>query len=144
MAKTSIFLHFTNKAEEAFNFYKSAFGSKFTTPMRRFGEIPSQEERHVSDDEKNLIMYVELPITGGHVLMGSDMPKSMGGKVTGGNNYSIALELDSKPEADRLFSALSSGGEVKMPLKDMFWGSYYGSFIDKYGVQWMISVPSKK
>lgn len=140
MARTSNYLNFTNNTEEAFNFYKSIFGGEFTGGINRIGEAPPIEGMPpLSDADKNLIMHIELPITGGHVLMGTDAPESMGFKVNFGNNIHINLEPDSKEEADRLFKAFSEGGIVTMPIADMFWGAYFGSVTDKFGVQWMIN-----
>lgn len=143
MAKVSVYLNFVDKTEEAFNYYKSIFGGEFVGGIMRFGDVPSQEgQPPMKDSEKNLVMHVDLPILGGCHLMGTDAPESMGFKVTAGNNIHISLEPDSKDEANRLFEALSKNGKVTMPLQDMFWGAYYGSCTDKYGVQWMINVPN--
>ena len=86
-------------------------------------------------------MHIELPILGGHVLMGTDAPKSMGFTITLGNN--VHLEPDSRAEADRLFNGLSAGGKVEMPLQDMFWGAYFGSFTDQFGIRLMVNCMSK-
>ena len=88
-------------------------------------------------------MHIELPIVGGHVLMGTDAPESMGFTVNFGNNVYINLEPDSRAETKRLFDALSDGGEVEMELQDAFWGSYFGSCTDKYGIQWMFNCTEK-
>lgn len=84
-------------------------------------------------------MHIELPIIGGHVLMGTDAPESMGFTVNEGNNIHINLHTDSKEETDKLFAGLSAGGTVTMPLQDMFWGDYFGSCVDKFGVNWMFA-----
>jgi PhnB protein len=88
-------------------------------------------------------MHVGLPILGGHVLMGTDAPESMGFKVNRGNNVYIALQPDTREETRRIFNALSEGGKVEMELQDMFWGDYYGSLKDKFGVQWMFICSEK-
>jgi PhnB protein len=88
-------------------------------------------------------MHVELAITGGHVLMGTDAPESMGFQVNKGNNVYINLEPDTRAEANRLFAALSAGGKVGQPMQEMFWGAYWGSFTDQFGVQWMINCTAK-
>jgi PhnB protein len=88
-------------------------------------------------------MHVELPVTGGHVLMGTDAPESMGFNVNFGNNMHINLEPDTREETKKLFNALSAGGKVTMDLQDMFWGAYYGSCTDKFGVQWMFNCAAK-
>jgi len=144
MARVSTYLNFPNNTEEVFNFYKSVFGGNFNGPISRFGEIPPADGMpKLSEADKNLVMHIELPITGGHSLMGTDAPQSMGFKVNFGNNVHISLEPESKKETKRLFDALSAGGTVTMDLQDMFWGAYYGSCTDKYGVQWMFNFPTK-
>jgi PhnB protein len=106
----------------------------------RMGAVPAQEgQPPMAEADKNLVMHVALPILGGHMLLGTDVPESMGFTVKMGNNVYINLGPDSKAEADRLFLALSAGGKVEMPMQDMFWGDYFGSFTDKFGVGWMIN-----
>jgi PhnB protein len=145
MARTSTYLNFGNNTEEAFNFYRTVFGGQFNGPIARFGEIPPQPGMPpLAEADKKLVMHIELPITGGHVLMGTDAPESMGFKVVVGNNFHINLEPDTRAEAERLFHALSAGGKVTMGLQDMFWGAYYGSCTDKFGVQWMVNCTAKK
>src|SRR5215831_15802173 len=123
MARVSTYLNFPRSTEEAFMFYKSVFGSDFTTPIHRFSEVPPQPgQPPLAEADKNLVMHVELPILSGHVLMGTDAPESMGFKIAAGNNVSINLEPDSRTETDRLFKQLSDGGRVEMQLQDAFWG----------------------
>ncbi len=93
--------------------------------------------------DRNLIMHIELPIVGGHVLMGTDAPETMGFNVNFGNNVHISLEPDTREETKKLFEALSEGGRVTMELQEMFWGAYYGSCTDKFGVQWMVNCTEK-
>lgn len=145
MARVSTYLNFADKTEEAFEFYRFIFGGEFTGGIHRFSEIPPEEgAKGIAEADKNLVMHVELPILGGHVLMGTDAPASMGFKVVPGNNIYINLEPDTREEADRLFAALSEGGETDMPLQDMFWGAYFGSCADRYGIRWMINTTAKK
>jgi uncharacterized glyoxalase superfamily protein PhnB/uncharacterized protein YndB with AHSA1/START domain len=141
MARTSTYLNFPGNTEEAFNFYKKVFGTEFRGKgIQRFGDIPANAEHPpLSDADKKLILHVELPITGGHILMATDAPESMGFTVSPGNNMHISLEPDSREETKRLFDALSPGGTVTMELQDMFWGAYFGSCIDKYGINWMFN-----
>lgn len=145
MASVSTYLNFPNYTEEVFNFYKSVFGGEFTAPgIRRMGDMPAQEGMPaLSEDLKNLVMHVELPITGGHKLMGTDAPEQMGFKVSFGNNLYINLQLDTREETKQLFTALSAGGKIEMELQDMFWGDYFGCCADKYGVQWMFTCSEK-
>ena len=144
MARVSTYLNFARETEEAFNFYKDVFGTEFVDGIHRMGEVPPQEgQPALSDEDKDLVMHVDLPILGGHHLMGTDAPESMGFKVNSGNNVYINLEPDTRVEADRLFKALSEGGKVEMEMQEMFWGDYFGSCTDKYGVAWMFNCTSK-
>ncbi len=140
MARVSTYLNFPGNTEEAFHFYRSVFGGDFNGPVHRFGDMPPQPgQPPMSDRLKQMVMHVELSITGGHVLMGTDAPAEMGLSVRLGNNTHLNLEPDTREEADRLFNALSAGGQVQMPMQDMFWGAYFGSFTDRYGICWMVN-----
>jgi len=110
----------------------------------RFRDVPPSEDMPpLSEKEKNLVMHVGLELPGGFQLMGSDAPASMGFEVVTGNNVYLNLIPDTRAETRRLFDALSAGGKVTMELQDMFWGDYYGSCTDKFGVQWMFNCPEK-
>lgn len=145
MTRVSTYLNFPRNTEEAFNFYKSVFGGEFSGGGGvRFKDIPHTDEAPpFAEEDKNLIMHVELPIIGGHILMGTDAPETMGFKINFGNNVFINLEPDTKLETKRLFQALSAGGNITMELQDMFWGAYFGSCTDKFGVQWMFNCVEK-
>lgn len=144
MSRVSTYLNFPRQTEEAFNFYKQVFGTEFVGPVNRMGEAPRGEgQPPLPEEDKNLIMHVELPILGGHVLMGTDAPDSMGFKVHAGNNVYLNLEPDTREETERLFNALKEGGTVEMELREMFWGGYYGSIKDRFGVQWMFNCANK-
>jgi len=145
MAQVSTYLNFQRNTEEAFNFYRSIFGGEFSGGgIARFSDIPPSDDMPpIAEADKNLVMHIELPILGGHLLMGTDAPESMGFKVNEGNNVHINLEPDSRAETKRLFDALSAGGIVTMELQDMFWGAYYGSCTDKFGINWMFNLPNK-
>jgi PhnB protein len=145
MARVSTYLNFPGNTEEALNFYKSVFGTEFHGKgIQRFGDItPPEGMPPLSDADKKLIIHVELPILGGHILMATDAPESMGFKVDPGNNIHINLEPDTREETKRLFHALSAGGNITMELQDMFWGAYFGSCTDKYGINWMFNFTEK-
>ncbi len=144
MARVSTYLNFAGNTEEAFLFYKSIFGGEFIGGIRRMSDVPTMEGQPVlSEDTKNMVMHVELPILAGHVLMGTDVPESMGFSLRPGNNVSINLEPDTLEEASRLFAALAEGGQVEMPLQEMFWGDNFGSLTDKFGVKWMVNCAAK-
>lgn len=145
MARVSTYLNFSRTTEEAFNFYKSVFGGDFVGGVHRMGEVPADPSRPpLSEEDKNLVMHIALPIMGGHMLLGTDAPESMGFKVNFGNNVFINLEPDSRAETDRLFKGLCDGGKVGMEPQEMFWGDYFGSCTDKYGVQWMFNCSAKE
>lgn len=135
MATINPYLNFMGNTEEAFNFYKSVFGGEFVTVMR-FKDMPGHEQMPAA--EQNKIMHIALPIKG-NLLMATDMLESMGQTLQTGNNYSIAIQPDNEAEAHHLFNGLSAGGHVMMPLEKASWGSLFGMFTDKYGIQWMVN-----
>jgi PhnB protein len=143
MTKLNTYLNFAGNTEEAFNFYKSVFGGELT-PIVRFKDMP-MEGMNIPKEDENKVMHVGLPI-GDQMLMGTDILESLGQKLVIGNNTYISIHPDSKEEADRIFNALSAGGKVEMAMADQPWGDYYGSFKDKFGVQWMVnySYPKKQ
>lgn len=136
MAAINPYLNFNGNTEEAFNFYRSVFGGEFLAVMRFKDNAACGQ---MSEADKERIMHIALPIGNGDTLMATDSLESLGQKLTLGNNFYICLSPESKEEADRLFNGLSAGGKIEMPLQDMFWGAYYGSFADKFGVQWMVN-----
>jgi PhnB protein len=142
MATINPYLNFNGNTEEAFNFYKSVFGGEFAAVMR-FGDAPPCDEMPVAETDKDKIMHIALPIGDGNLLMATDMLDSMGQTLIEGNNYSISINAESRAEADKLFSGLSTGGKVEMPLADAFWGDYFGMLQDKFGVRWMVSYNEK-
>jgi len=144
MARVSTYLNFPGSTEQAFMFYRSVFGGEFNGPIHRFGEVPAAPDQPpLSEADSNLVMHVELPILGGHMLMGTDAPESMGFTVTHGNCVHINLEPDTRTETDKLFNALSVDATIDMPLQDMFWGGYFGSLTDRFGIRWMFNCCSK-
>lgn len=129
------YLNFNGNCREAFNFYRSVFGGDFTT-IQTFRNGPP--DMGVAEEELDKILHVSLPI-GTSVLMGSDMPSNFGPERVFGNNFSISVSPESKEEADRLFTELSGGGSVTMPIQDVFWGSYFGSLTDQFGINWQVN-----
>jgi PhnB protein len=145
MAKVSTYLFFQRQTEEVFNFYKSVFGTEFIGGIMRFKDTPiSNDMPPLPDADKELVMHVSLPILGGHILMGTDTPESRDFSVDAEKNMYINLQPDTREETRLLFEALSKGGKVEMELQEMFWGDYFGSCKDKYGVQWMFTCSSAK
>jgi PhnB protein len=145
MARVNTYLNFPRQTEEAFNFYKTVFGGEFGgNGIMRLGDIPTQEGvPEMAETDKQLIMHIQLETLGGHLIMGTDAPESMGFKIVFGNNSYISLEPDTREETKKLFDSLSAGGKVEMDLQDAFWGAYFGSCTDKYGVQWMFNCTAK-
>ncbi|MDO6432721.1 SRPBCC domain-containing protein [Flavitalea sp. BT771] len=140
------YLNFPGNTEEAFLFYQSVFKSEFAGGgIQRFGDLPADADHPpVAEALKKMVLHVELPITGNHILMGTDAPKEMGFTLVQGNNMHISIEPETREEATRLFDQLSVGGKIDMPMQDMFFGAYFGSFTDKYGINWMINFQTKK
>ena len=135
MALINPHINFNGNAEEAFNFYKSVFGGEFANIVR-LKDI-SSPEHPVAEDDADKIMHIALPI-GSSTLMGNDVPEFMGPTNERENRSKIVLHAASKAEADQLFNGLSAGGEIEMPISDSPWGSYFGMFRDKYGIEWMV------
>ena len=139
MTTINVYLTFDGNCEEAFNFYQSVFGGEFSY-VGRFNEMPSQEGvPPLPEEHLERIMHMSLPISKETILMGSDTGGEWAGNFKEGNNFSVSINTDQKAEAERLFKGLSDGGEVTMPLGDTFWGDYFGSFTDKFGINWMVS-----
>ena len=144
MTNINPYLNFDGNAEEAMNFYKGVFGGEFAGPVMRWGEAPGCEEFNLPEDSKGKVMHMALPISDGNVIMASDSIKGLGPSLEMGNNVTIAVALNSREEADRLFNGLSDGGQVQMPMAEAFWGGYFGSFVDKFGVNWLINVDERQ
>jgi PhnB protein len=130
------YLMFNGTCEEAFLFYKSVFGGDFPY-IGKFKDAPAEEGEVLSEEALNKIMHVSLPI-GNSILMGSDTHPRYG-DVGFGDNFSVSVNAESREDADKIFNGLSAGGKVEMPLDDTFWGSYFGMFKDKFGINWMVS-----
>lgn len=137
MASINPYIHFNGNAEAAFTFYRAAFGGDFARVMR-FSDMPANPDFPIPAEEANKIMHVALPIGKNNVLMGSDTPAAYGKHNEAETRSKISISAESKAEADQLFNALSAGGQVEMPIGDSPWGSYFGMFRDKFGIEWMI------
>ena len=140
MAQINPHINFNGNAEEAFTFYKSVFGGEFAIVMR-FKDLSSPEFQ-VKDNEANKIMHIALPI-GKNILMGNDVPEILGLTNENENRSKISISAESKEEADRLFNGLSVGGQIEVPIVDSPWGSYFGMFRDKYGIEWIVDFDPK-
>jgi PhnB protein len=141
MAKINPHIHFNGNAEEAFTFYKSVFGGEFAMVMRfKDMNIP---ESIATESEANKIMHIALPIGKHDVLMGSDSPAALGTHNLNETRSKISISAESKEEADKLFNGLSADGQIEMPIVDSPWGSYFGMFRDKYGIEWMVDFDPK-
>ena len=142
MATINPYLLFNGNCETAFNFYKKVFGGEFRM-VNRFRDMPPMPGMEIPESEKNRIMHVSLPISKETILMGSDSNPAMG-DVHIGQNISLAVNTETRAEADKIFTALSAGGKITLPIADAFWGSYFGMLVDPFGFTWMVSCEDKK
>lgn len=140
MALINPHINFNGNAEEAFNFYRSVFGGEFLNIIR-LKDI-SSPEHPVAEKDANKIMHIALPI-GDNILMANDVPESMGKVNENENRSKIAITAESREEADKLFYGLSAGGTIEVPIGDSPWGSYFGMFRDKFGIEWMVDFAPK-
>ncbi len=136
MSRVSTYLNFPGTTEEALTFYAGLFGTGFVGPVTRFSDMPGLE---VAASERSLVMHAEVEILAGHILMATDMLASLGHECRVGNNTTIALEVDSRDEVDRLYGALSQGSTEYQAPQVMGWGQYWSTCLDRFGVRWMIS-----
>lgn len=136
MALINPHINFNGNAEEAFEFYKSVFGGEFAKVVR-LKDIASTEFR-VNPNDENKIMHISLPIGKSNVLIGNDVPEFLGKVNENENRSKISISTESKEEADKLFHGLSAGGKIEMPITDSPWGSYFGMFRDKFGIEWIV------
>lgn len=138
MALINPHINFNGNAEEAFTFYKSIFGGDFVTVVR-FGDVAlSGSLNQISENDADKIMHIVLPVGRNNLLMGNDVPESMGRVNEKENRSKISISAESKEEADKLFNGLSAGGSIEIPIGESSWGSYFGMFRDKYGIGWMV------
>jgi PhnB protein len=144
MTTVNVYLTFNGNCEEAFLFYKSVFCVEIPY-LGRFKDMPPQEGiPPLPKEMEDKIMHVSIPVSKETMIMGSDTGGEWAPTFVQGNNFSISITTDTKDEADRLFRELSEGGKVTMPLETTFWGDYFGMFIDKFGVNWMVSYNTKQ
>ena len=137
MAQINPYIMFNGNTEEAFNFYKSVFGGEFAMIIR-FKDLPKDPNNKWTESEANKIMHIALPIGKNSLLMANDVPVSMGQLNENENRSKISISAESKDEADKIYSGLSAGGQIEVPISDSPWGSYFGMFRDKYGIEWMV------
>ena len=138
MATVNTYITFNGVCEEAFLFYKSIFGGEFSY-FGRFKDMPMTDGKTCPPAEAEKIMHVSLPISKETAIMGSDSFESFGAKTVYGNNFSLSINAETKEEEDKLFNGLSAGGKILMPMENTFWNAYFGTFIDKFGVNWMVN-----
>jgi PhnB protein len=137
MTRLHTYLNFAGNAEEAFDFYRSVFGGEFSSVVR-FKDLPI-EGVSIPEEDQGKVMHMALPIGKDDILMASDTLRSLGHELVQGNNAYVSVHPESKEEADRIFSALSQGAEIEMPIGDQVWAGYYGALKDKFGVMWMVN-----
>ena len=141
MLRINPWINFNGNAEEAFTFYKSVFGGEFAKIIRL--KDLSSPEFPVAENDANKIMHIALPI-GKNMLIANDVPEFMGRVNENENRSKISITAESKEEADKLFHGLSAGGTIEMPMANSPWGTYFGMFRDKYGIEWIIDFDPKK
>jgi PhnB protein len=135
MATINPYINFNGNAEEAFNFYKSVFGGEFETIVR-FKDLESSEFP-VAEEDANKIMRIALPI-GGNTLIANDVPKGLGLVNENENRSKISVITENREEADNIFTGLTVGGAIEMSMSESPWGTYFGMFRDKYGIEWTV------
>ncbi len=133
--RSTLNLHFNGNCREVFEFYRSVFGGDFTW-FSTFRDMP--DPTGIAEEEMDQVLHASLDI-GGTTLMGSDVPRAFGPPVDQGNNFSVSCQTESREQTEELFRKISEGGEVTMPLDDMFWGAYFGSCTDRFGINWMFN-----
>jgi PhnB protein len=143
MTSFNIYLTFDGNCEEAFDFYKSVFGGDFTH-VGRFKDMPADPKCQIPKENMEKIMHISYQIDENAILMGSDTGGDWANNYKAGNNFSISVQAESEAHADELFAGLCVDGKIVMPLEKTFWGSYFGMFTDKFGIQWMISYDTSK
>jgi PhnB protein len=141
MALINPHINFNGNAEEAFTFYKSVFGGEFAKIIRL--KDLSSAEFPVAEEDANKIMHIALPI-GKNMLMANDVPESMGQVNENENRSKISVSTESREEADKIFSGLSAEGNIEVPITDSPWGSYFGMFRDKFGIEWIVEFDPQK
>lgn len=138
MASVNVYLNFNGNCEEAFNFYKTVFGTEFQY-IGRFKDMPPSESSDLKGIDGEKIMHISLPVGDGTVIMGSDTGGEWAKYFTQGTNFSLSINAGSKEEAEKLFNGLSGSGKITMPLNKTFWSDCFGMFTDKFGINWMVS-----
>jgi len=141
MASINPYIHFNGNAEDAFTFYKSVFGGEFSKIVR-FKDL-KLEGSPFSEKEAEKIMFIALPIGKNGMLLGSDTPEQLGKHSENETRSKIHVSVGSKAEADNIFTGLSKDGQIEMPIDESPWGSYFGMFRDKFGIEWMVEFDAK-
>lgn len=129
------YLSFDGQCRAAFELYRSVFGGAFTE-FQTYAEAPA--EMPVADAERDRVMHVSLPVGDG-ILMGCDRVAGAGMPHVVGNNVTIAIVGRSRAHCDEVCRGLSEGGSVTMPLQETFWGAYFGSWTDRFGINWIVN-----
>lgn len=134
--KLDPYFRFRNNAREAMEFYRSVFGGKLT--------LTTFKEFHLSEDptEDNKIMHAVLEAENGIRFMASDTPNR--NEFKPGANIRMSLTGDNEQELKGYFTKLSAAGKVTMPLEKAVWGETFGMCMDRFGIEWMVSIPAQK
>ncbi|MGV6832065.1 MAG: VOC family protein [bacterium] len=132
--KCDVYLSFDGNCEEAMDFYKDVFGGTYSTVMR-YKDGPPE---YCKPGLEEKIMHITMNFGEAGELKASDdfhMP------ILKGNNFHVSILSESEEEAHAIFNGLAEGGTISMPFNEVFWGGKFGSCMDKFGIQWMISTP---
>lgn len=126
------YLIFNGKAEEAFLFYQSVMGGNFT----EFHYHNNEDEKKNQTTSKNSILHITFKLPNGSILMGCDKLEA---DVKMGDNCPLFISTESEEEIQSLSKALSADGIILVELQKTIWNAYFSSFIDKFGVSWMLN-----
>lgn len=143
MIKINPYLDFKGNCLEAFEFYRYVFGGEFPY-LGRYKDMPTDADHPLPEHLKDKIMHMSLPISKETTLYGSDVVEEFGQKIGFDGNVELMVSAESQAEADDIWSRLSEGATITMPMQAAFWGDYFGSLTDKFGVKWMVISPIDK
>lgn len=128
--KLTTYVNFAGKCAEAFQYYEQHLGAKVTMMMRH-GQNPEAPQDSTSASNE-AVLHARIAI-GGTELAGADISKAEPMR-----SAYLTLNAGSDSEAERIFSVLSAGGQVFMPMQETFFASRFGQLRDRFGINWMI------
>lgn len=126
------YILFDGQCEQAFKFYEKVLGAKIESIMK-FEGSPAGES--VPAEWRSKVLHAQIKIND-QALMASDAPP---GRYERPQGFSISLSVNQASEAERIFQALTEGGQVRMPIQETFWAARFGMLVDQFGIPWMIN-----